>query len=96
MQREEKTIFFRLFWILPEAKKKISTRLTKQNPMLSLSMYNEMKNEIFVFFSLLLDLANQDLRGKEEDLDETDKRESHAESEHPSDVGDERNWRHHL
>ena len=64
--------------------------------MLSLSMYNEMKNEIFVFFSLLLDLANQDLRGKEEDLDETDKRESHAESEHPSDVGDECNWRHHL
>ena len=54
-----------------------------------------MKIEI-VFFSLLLDLANQYLRGKEEDLDKTDERESHAESEHPSDVGDERNWRHHL
>ena len=58
--------------------------------------YNEMKHGIFVFFSLLLDLANQDLRGKEEDLNETDKRESHTKTEHSSDVGDERNWRHHL
>ena len=47
-----------------------------------------MKIEI-VFFSLLLDLANQYLRGKEEDLNKTDKGESHAESEHPPDVGDE-------
>ena len=55
-----------------------------------------MKHGIFVFFSLLLDLANQDLRGKEEDLDKTNKGESHAESQHPSDVGDERCGRHHL
>ena len=55
-----------------------------------------MKHRIFVFFSLLLDLANQYLRGKEEDLNKTDKRESHAESQHPSDVGDERCGRHHL
>ena len=54
-----------------------------------------MKIEI-VFFSLLLDLANQYLRGKEEDLDKTDKRESHAEAEHSSDVGDERHGRHYL
>ena len=55
-----------------------------------------MKNEIFVSFSLLLDLANQYLRGKEEDLDKTDKGESHAEAKHSSDVGDERHGRHHL
>ena len=64
--------------------------------MQSPSIYNMMKSKIFFFFSLLLDLGNQYLKGKEEDLDETDKRESHAEAEHPSDVGDERNWRHHL
>ena len=55
-----------------------------------------MKNEIFVFFSLLLDLANQDLRGKEEDLNETDKGESHTKTEHPSDVCDKSRDRHHL
>ena len=55
-----------------------------------------MKNEIFVFFSLLLDLANQDLRGKEEDLNQTNKGESHAETEHTSDVGNESRGRHHL
>ena len=59
-------------------------------------IYNEMKNEIFVFFSLLLYLANQDLRGKEEDLNKTDKGESHAETEHTSDVGDKSRGRHHL
>ena len=64
--------------------------------MQSPSIYNMMKSKIFFFFSLLLDLGNQYLKGKEEDLDETDKRESHAEAEHPFDVGDERNWRHHL
>ena len=56
-------------------------------------IYNEMKNELF---SLLLDLANQHLRGKEEDLNETDKGESHTKTEHPSDVGDESRGRHHL
>ena len=55
-----------------------------------------MKHGIFVFFSLLLDLANQDLRGKEEDLNETDKGESHTKTKHPSDVGDESRGRHHL
>ena len=55
-----------------------------------------MKNEIFVFFSLLLYLANQDLRGKEEDFNETDKGESHTKTEHPSDVGNESRGRHHL
>ena len=55
-----------------------------------------MKHGIFVFFSLLLDLANQDLRGKEEDLNETDKGESHAEAKHSSDIGDEGCGRHHL
>ena len=55
-----------------------------------------MKHGIFVFFSLLLDLANQDLRGKEEDLNETDKGESHTKTKHTSDVGDESRGRHHL
>ena len=55
-----------------------------------------MKHGIFVFFSLLLDLANQDLRGKEEDLNETDKGEAHTKTEHTSDVGNESRGRHHL
>ena len=55
-----------------------------------------MKHGIFVFFSLLLDLANQDLRGKEEDLNETDKGEAHTKTEHTSDVCDESRGRHHL
>ena len=59
-------------------------------------IYNEMKNEIFVFFSLLVYLANQDLRGKKEDLNETDKGEAHTKTKHPSDVGDESRGRHHL
>ena len=71
-------------------------RLTKEKPIQKPRIYNEMKNEIFVFFSLLLDLANQDLRGKEEDLNKTDKRESHTKSKHPSDVSDESRGRHHL
>ena len=57
--------------------------------MQSPSIYKERKNEIFVFFSLLLDLANKYLRGKEEDLNKTNKGQSHAESQHPSDIGDE-------
>ena len=56
-------------------------------------IYNEMKNELF---SLLLDLANQHFRGKEEDLNETDKGESHTKTKHTSDVGDESRGRHHL
>ena len=63
--------------------------------MQSRSVYNEMKKDN-ISFSLLLDLANQYLKGKEDDLNETDERESHAESEHSSDVGDERHGRHHL
>ena len=55
-----------------------------------------MKHGIFVFFSLLLDLANQDLRGKEEDLNETDKGEAHTKTKHTSDVCDESRGRHHL
>ena len=64
--------------------------------MQSLGIYNEMKIEIFVFFSLILDLANQDLRGKEEDLNETDKGESHTKTKHTSNVCDESRGRHHL
>ena len=64
--------------------------------MQSPSIYNMMKSKIFVFFSLLLDLVNQDLRGKEEDLNQTNKGESHAETEHTSDVGNESRGRHHL
>ena len=40
--------------------------------------------------------GNQNSRGKEKDLNKTNKGESHAESQHPSDVGDERCGRHHL
>ena len=68
----------------------------KEKPIQRPSIYNEMKNEIFVFFSLLLYLANQDLRGKDEDLNETDKGESHTKTEHSSDVGDKSRGRHHL
>ena len=68
----------------------------RKTPIQRPSIYNEMKNEIFVFFSLLLYLANQDLRGKDEDLNETDKGESHTKTEHSSDVGDKSRGRHHL
>ena len=65
-------------------------------PMQSPSINNEMKKTIFVSSSLLLDLANQYLKGKEEDLNKTNKGESHTESQHPPDVGNERCGRHHL
>ena len=77
-------------------KKIITTKPTKEKTIQRPSIYNEMKNEIFVFFSLLLDLANKYLRGKEEDLNKTNKGESHAETEHTSDVGNESRGRHHL
>ena len=54
-------------------------------------------SEASIFCSfLVLYLADQHLRCKVEDLDKTDKRESHAESEHSSDVGDEGYGRHYL
>ena len=59
-------------------------------------MQHEENKDITILFSLLLDSANQSLGSKEDDLDQTDKGESHAEAKHSSDVGDERRGRHHL
>ena len=59
-------------------------------------MQHEENKDITILFSLLLDSANQSLESKEDDLDKTDKGESHAEAKHSSDVGDERHGRHHL
>ena len=82
-----------------EKKKKISFLHHYQNFILSPETSGKRKphyNTNIKYLFCLQKGFKENVWEEIENLDKSDKRESHAESEHSSDVGDERNCWHHL